>query len=80
MYCRSIVGESCYWIGITDMNKQGVWTGLNDNVQVNFTAWGPGEPNGGTTEDCACLYKSLQYSWIDAPCTGLNSHLCEYRP
>ncbi|XP_060777561.1 C-type lectin domain family 4 member E [Neoarius graeffei] len=80
---RSLSGfEYYYWIGLSDIEEEGVWKWV-DNTPVNNTYWDKWdeEPNnhqsGGLHgEDCAVL-NSHSKSWFDVPCDNIYKHICE---
>ncbi|KAK0054412.1 collectin-11 [Biomphalaria pfeifferi] len=38
--------------GATDERQEGVWINRHSKTPAKFINWGPGEPNGGTRENC----------------------------
>ena len=48
------------WIGWTDDDQEGKWiSALNSSISLgkqHFQSWAPGEPAGGTSENCAILW------------------------
>ncbi|XP_055867114.1 uncharacterized protein LOC106064661 isoform X3 [Biomphalaria glabrata] len=38
--------------GATDEKQEGVWINRHSKTPAKFINWGPGEPNGGTRENC----------------------------
>ena len=68
-----------FWLGAYDLVNEGtwVWVKKNDYVTSGFTHWAPGEPNGGTNENCLGLFDGLSYQWNDAPCQYQEGFICE---
>ncbi len=52
------------WMGLNDLGAEGNWN-WSSGAPVTFTAWNPGEPNGGTFENCVELQDSG--GWNDLP-------------
>lgn len=52
------------WIGLNDLGAEGTWRWTSE-APVTFTAWNPGEPNGGTAENCVEL--QVSGGWNDLP-------------
>ena len=50
------------WIGWTDDDQEGKWiSALNSSISLgkqDFQSWRPGEPAGGTSENCAMLWNN----------------------
>lgn len=66
--------QTSVWIGANDNSSEGsfVW---EDGTAVSFSAWGTGEPNGSTSENCV---EMTPYGyWNDAACTTARSFVCE---
>jgi hypothetical protein len=65
------------WLGATDEAVEGDWKWITGEPW-SYTNWDPGEPNGGTSENC------LDYSdgvdkWNDESCSRkINFYLLEY--
>jgi len=64
------------WIGLS---RAGDAWGWSDGSEVDFTAWGDGEPVDG--QDCAAIsFNGTAASWSSARCgIALKSFLCEIR-
>ncbi|XP_033624558.1 macrophage mannose receptor 1-like [Asterias rubens] len=67
------------WIGLSDLtiNSQFVWI---DGTAVDFTNWGPGEPNeAGDGEDCVEMYydSTSAGEWNDVSCSKVNGYVCQ---
>lgn len=66
--------QTSVWIGANDKTSEGsfIW---DDNTALSFSAWGAGEPNGGTSENCV---EMTPYGyWNDAACSTTRSFVCE---
>ena len=50
---KEAVDCSYYWVGINDINEEGVWKSTKSENTVNYTNWAPDEPNGLWFENCA---------------------------
>lgn len=62
------------WNGLNDKLTEDVWV-WTDGSAVDFTAWGPGEPNGwGSGEDCG---ENDATVWNDAACSNTQSFICQ---
>merc|ERR1711973_242804 len=67
-----------WWIGATDLNREGSWYWPHSLVPLDFSAWFPGEPDnleGG--ENCAMIYgyanPEKKPFWNDYHCSHSNS-------
>ncbi|XP_060598528.1 perlucin-like protein isoform X2 [Ruditapes philippinarum] len=70
--------DAHYWIGMTDIETEGLWKISGTNNIVPFTDWKGTEPqNHGGNEDCALFYSTLSYSWADASCSAKSRAICE---
>jgi hypothetical protein len=63
----------------TDEFTDGRWEWASTAQPFDFTNWNPGEPNGGTTEDCLMTAYSINGKWNDLPCTTAVRFICERR-
>lgn len=65
------------WLGATDEASEGVWQWITDEPW-NYTNWAPGEPNGGTNQNCLD-FADGSIQWDDEGCDRLiNFYLVEY--
>jgi len=76
-------GTHSPWIGYADELFEGLF-GWSDLSTANYTHWGPTEPNGGVSENCAELNWPLGTGlWNDADCyansDARRSAICELR-
>ena len=65
-----------HWLSLTDHQDEDVWRDLVTGVEANFTDWGPGQPNGGSSQNCACLRKFNGYRWDDCGCSMAWPTIC----
>ena len=62
--------ERHFWMGLTDLRKEGVWRLESTGRKPSYTNWAAGEPNNVCSdEDCAHLRLGL---WPDAKSTWVN--------
>ncbi|XP_066266211.1 perlucin-like protein [Branchiostoma lanceolatum] len=73
------IAQSHTWIGLSDMETEGVWVWDDGTLLVGEGVWGRGEPNGGTRENCAHLsiYGFHDYRWNDSTCPSSYYYICE---
>ena len=65
------------WLGGQDILKEGNWIWQNSGDDIDYTKFQPGEPNGGTGENCMNMYYE-NGNWIDVNClNALSYHVCE---
>ena len=61
-----------FWIGLTDVDNEGVWKLASDNSIATYLNWGDGQPNNlRDNEDCARLRMGRpewEEKWSDVPC------------
>ena len=73
----SEIGDDWWWIGITDEVSEGTWIWPHKNQVATANSWDPGEPNGGTSYNYACLYKDYNYNWLDASTSWTCNPICQ---
>ncbi|XP_062617681.1 perlucin-like [Saccostrea cucullata] len=67
-----------YWIGLSDIQAEGVWVWTSSQNTPTYTNWPPGQPdNNAGEEDCAHLYAAFGFQWNDYPCNKANNFICE---
>ncbi|CAI9607213.1 unnamed protein product [Staurois parvus] len=64
------------WIGLTDVDTDGTFKWI-DGTGLPYNYWGNGEPNGGTKENCVCLFR--EGKWNDYGCHINSNAICEKR-
>ncbi|XP_066267572.1 C-type lectin domain family 4 member F-like [Branchiostoma lanceolatum] len=65
------------WIGLSDVETEGVWIWDDGTVLVGEGMWGTSEPNGGTRENCVHIYPAKDYLWNDSTCPSSYYYICE---
>ena len=70
------------WIGLSDLAKEGSFEWLGGGIfRKGYTNWRPGEPNGGTRENCVEFIPGMKYGiswkkkWNDKVCKQKNHSL-----
>ena len=63
-----------FWIGLTDLEEEGVWRFESNGSEPQYTNWHYNEPDNNTDADCVRLKKPTnQWKWGDFPC-NLSSY------
>ncbi|ROI69364.1 Tetranectin [Anabarilius grahami] len=74
-YLRQSIGPDAeIWLGINDMQTEGVWmdqTGSN----IRYKNWKLPQPDGGSAENCAVLSGG---KWLDESCRAERASVCEF--
>eukprot|EP00105_Crassostrea_gigas_P000807 XP_011412753.1 PREDICTED: C-type mannose receptor 2 [Crassostrea gigas] len=69
-----VPGLGCIWIGLTDQETEGIWRWSHSHSAPQNPQWLDGQPDGGTVQNCAMLYKG---GWDDYPCDSNLLFICE---
>ncbi|XP_019638459.1 PREDICTED: neurogenic locus notch homolog protein 1-like [Branchiostoma belcheri] len=72
--------RSHYWIGLSDMETEGVWKwedGTLLDLNNMYHRFWPGYPNGGDSEDCAHYHYGPSADWTDVPCPWNLYFICQ---
>ncbi|KAJ8026239.1 Contactin-associated protein 1 [Holothuria leucospilota] len=69
-------GESTFWIGLNDIENEGVWTDAELNG-ATYTRWRNGEPNGGITENGVLMYAYESDDYIDVSVENSYYFVCK---
>ncbi|XP_061178334.1 aggrecan core protein-like [Saccostrea echinata] len=64
-----------WWSGATDADSEGTFYWQHSREQIVFEKWNPGDPSGGTTENC--VLKVYLGNWQDYPCSMEFPYICE---
>ncbi|XP_078688578.1 polycystin family receptor for egg jelly-like isoform X2 [Branchiostoma floridae x Branchiostoma belcheri] len=66
------------WFGLSDEVTEGqfLWEDGTSLTSTGFTDWYPGEPNGGSLENCVQYWRR---TWNDRSCTDQLGFTCEVR-
>ncbi|XP_053393692.1 perlucin-like protein [Mercenaria mercenaria] len=65
------------WIGMTDIDQEGVWVWASTGIEAVFIDWHPSQPNNYLAAPCAAIWEFYEYRWVDEPCTELFHPICE---
>jgi cysteine-rich repeat protein len=67
-------GNAVFWIGATDQKEEGRYRWVTGGL-VAVPGFSPGEPNGGTSQDCLVMAAD---GWRDRRCTDQQPYMCEH--
>jgi len=72
-YLQTFLGSHNYWIGATDLGKEGEWFWMTSRKPVTYTSWAGNSPNtqNGNSDDCIlldCSNENLDCLWRDDSC------------
>ncbi|KAI5101326.1 C-type lectin domain family 3 member A [Silurus meridionalis] len=72
-------GTKDFWIGVTDIVKEGQYVDVNSKP-ITYFNWDRAkkEPTGGKRESCAVISLSAQGKWHDEVCRTEKRYICEY--
>jgi hypothetical protein len=71
------LAPGAWWIGATDQGQEGTFDWVS-GLPFSWSAWEPGEPNGGILEDCGQVnHYSPLATWNDEPCGEAWRFVCE---
>ncbi|XP_028664747.2 tetranectin-like protein [Erpetoichthys calabaricus] len=76
---KSLPGAKDFWIGITDMVKEGQYVDVN-GMAINYFNWdrSKNQPTGVKRESCVMMSQASQGKWHDDVCRNLKKYICEY--
>ncbi len=63
------------WIGLSDRETENTFMWADRTLLGSFTYWNPGQPQGGTGENC--VYMENAYLWHDYPCEDAHDYFCQ---
>ena len=64
------------WLGANDLATEGTYVWQGSGLAMTYSKWNPGEPNGGTGENCANLWGHVD-TWNDWNCGIAITVMCE---
>ncbi|CAG2227503.1 C-type lectin lectoxin-Lio3-like [Mytilus galloprovincialis] len=67
------------WLGANALNVKRLFIWNNSSTYLDFTDWGPGEPNGRDYEHCLSthMYNDGKLHWNDRACSTWHFFVCE---
>ncbi|KAG7473555.1 hypothetical protein MATL_G00097130 [Megalops atlanticus] len=76
---RTSPGSKDFWIGVTDIVKEGQYVDVN-SMPITYFNWDRSkkQPTGGKRESCVTLSLASQGKWHDEVCRSLKKYICEY--
>ena len=77
-------GTVDYWIGLTDVETEGIWKWSDGSIVSGYTYWGDSQPNNiNGNQDCGGIRMGWHYNqyfdaeWHDNKCTLTKGYICE---
>ncbi|XP_066274544.1 perlucin-like [Branchiostoma lanceolatum] len=72
------VGDLHYWIGLSDMLREGTFVWSDGIPLEGTTFWAIGQPNNiGAGQHCVYMYPSYDYEWVDGECSDQHYYICQ---
>ncbi|XP_033759077.1 perlucin-like [Pecten maximus] len=72
------INDRFYWLGATDVFVEGDWRWQSSGHRLNYTNWGPADPNNLHDQDCMLAeFTNTHFFWIDRGCSEKHSFVCE---
>jgi len=75
-YVKTHYGQRPMWVGVSDRDAEGVFRFV-DGSFVATTYWRPGDPDGGSKQNCVATNYSEPGEWVDGPCSYQHPFLCQ---
>ncbi|XP_062568492.1 perlucin-like [Saccostrea cucullata] len=75
---RRVTGN--YWIGLSDIQREGKWVWSSTQTVPTYTHWFPGQPDNTRdqrSEDCVHMHALMGFLWNDFHCNAANNFICE---
>uniref|UniRef100_A0A671Q5F9 C-type lectin domain family 3, member Bb n=1 Tax=Sinocyclocheilus anshuiensis TaxID=1608454 RepID=A0A671Q5F9_9TELE len=77
-YMRQSIGPDAeIWLGINDMQTEGVWMDQAGS-NIRYKNWKLPQPDGSSAENCAVLSGSSGGKWLDENCREERASVCEF--
>ncbi|XP_059411184.1 tetranectin [Carassius carassius] len=77
-YVRQSIGPDAeIWLGINDMQTEGVWMDQAGS-SIRYKNWKPPQPDGRSAENCAVLSGASGGKWLDENCSEQRASVCEF--
>lgn len=71
-----LISDQEHWIGMTEkVDRSWEWA---SGAVVNYTGWSQGQPDEYSPENCAAIWASFSYKWVDEPCAERFYPICEH--
>ena len=71
---KIVFGRYSYWIGLSDINSEGIMVYTSTGLPATTNFFRPGQPNA----DGDCVYTCSEDEWCDTPCDGRWNVICEF--
>ncbi|VDI53177.1 Hypothetical predicted protein [Mytilus galloprovincialis] len=70
--------STAFWLGGTDIEKEGDWIWSTSQTNITFNDWHVGEPDNWNDQH-HCLLMTLRFNleWADRSCGDINRFICE---
>ncbi|XP_059366185.1 tetranectin-like [Carassius carassius] len=77
-YVRQSIGPDAeIWLGINDMQTEGVWLDQAGS-NIRYKNWKLPQPDGSSAENCAVLSGASGGKWLDEKCREERASVCEF--
>ncbi|XP_062596066.1 perlucin-like protein [Saccostrea cucullata] len=72
--------QNGYWIGLSDIAKEGEWVWPSTGSVASFYDWARSpvhQPDNLSNQDCAMFFTGFNFHWDDNTCTVKAGFICE---